>query len=453
MWLELVILITPQGSIQVALNRSTVPSPIQDSRFSRPCCSPVPIAHDLTSEHSRVAPNLKGVILERNMDPSIPRGLGTLLQHFAEEDIPFGAVTPPLFQNSLFTFDTYDQFYDAWANHPGGPPYHYSRVGNPTLDVVERKIAAMEHLDGAKVFSGGIAAITIGMLSLLQSGSHIVIVDTCYGVIPPFTAYMERFGISVTYVDGKDTQAVLDAVRPETALIYLESPGSIIFELQDLEAITRFAREKGIRTMIDNTYSTPVFQNPADMGVDLVLHSATKYMGGHSDITAGVLCGDAKFIDELVRKEMTIFGAALAPFPAWLLLRGLRTLKVRVKAHEASANAIADYLRTQPKVARVFHTSLADNPQRALFLKQMRGSTGLLSFEPTFQDLDKVKRFVDTLQMFRIGVSWGGFESLVVPLHHQPQHWPEPRFIIRLHVGLEDVEDLVADLKLAFGAV
>ncbi len=385
------------------------------------------------------------------MDASSPAGLGTLLQHFAEEDIPHGAVVPPIFQNSLFTFHTYDEFYNAWANHPAGPPYHYSRVGNPTLDIVERKIAAMEHLDGAKVFSGGVAAITIGLLSVLQTGAHLVIVDTCYGVIPAFTTYMERFGVAVTYVDGKDTQAVLDAVRPETALIYLESPGSILFELQDIEAITRFAKERGILTMIDNTYSTPVFQNPADMGVDLVLHSATKYMGGHSDITAGVLCGSAKFIDELVRKEMTIFGAALAPFPAWLLLRGLRSLRVRVKAHEAAANTVAEYLLRQPKVARVFHTSLPDNPQRALFLKQMRGSTGLLTFDPTFQELDEVKAFVDALQIFRIGVSWGGFESLVVPLHHQPQHWPEPRYLVRLHCGLEDVEDLIGDLRIAFG--
>ncbi|MCO5297633.1 MAG: PLP-dependent aspartate aminotransferase family protein [Fimbriimonadaceae bacterium] len=381
-----------------------------------------------------------------------PRRQSTLLQHFAEEEIPFGAVTPPLFQNSLFTFETVDAFVDAWANHPGGPPYHYSRLGNPTLDIVERKIAALEGTDGAKVFSGGIGAITLGMLSLVQTGAHMVVVDTCYGVIPTFTEYLERFGVSVTYVDGRSTEAILDAVRPDTALIYLESPGSIIFELQDIEAVCRFAKERGIKTLIDNTYSTPIFQSPAAMGIDIVVHSATKYLGGHSDITAGVLCGSAEFVEGLIRREMTIFGAALAPFPAWLLLRGLRTLKVRVQAHERSGNEVAKWLQGRPEVARVFHTSLPDNPQRDLFLKQMRGSTGLLSFEPKNQDPEAVKRFVDALEMFKIGVSWGGFESLVVPLNHQPKHWPEARHLVRLHCGLEDVEDLIEDLERAFEA-
>lgn len=379
-----------------------------------------------------------------------PRRPSTLLQHFAEEDIPFGAVTPPLFQNSLFTFDTVDAFVDASSNHPAGPPYHYSRLGNPTLDIVERKIAALEGTDGAKVFSGGIGAITMGLLSLVESGSHMVIVDTCYGVIPTFTDYLTRFGVQATFVDGRCLDSIFDAVRPETALIYLESPGSIIFELQDIEAVCRFAKERGITTLIDNTYSTPIFQNPVAMGVDIVVHSATKYLGGHSDLTAGVLCGSATFIDGLVRKEMTVFGSALAPFPAWLLLRGLRSLKVRVQAHERTANQVAEWLQTRPEVERIFHTSLHDNPQRALFLKQMRGSTGLLSFEPKNQDPEEVKRFVDALNVFKIGVSWGGFESLVVPLQHQPQHWPEPRYLVRLHCGLEDVEDLIEDLEQAF---
>lgn len=373
----------------------------------------------------------------------------TLIQHFAEDPIPFGAVTPPIFQNSLFTFETVDAFVDAWSNHPAGPPYHYSRLGNPTLDIVERKIAALEGTDGAKVFSGGIGAIAFAILSQVQSGSHMVIVDTCYGVIPTLTVYLARFGVDATYVDGKDTQAIFDAVRPETALIYLESPSSIVFELQDIEAVTRFARERGIVTLIDNTYATPVFQNPAHMGVDVVVHSATKYLGGHSDLTAGVVCGSASFIEDLVRQEMTIFGAALAPFAAWLLLRGLRSLKVRVQAHERSGNTVAEWLEARPEVDRVHHTALESSPQRALFLKQMRGSTGLLSFEPKNQDPDAVKRFVDALKLFKIGVSWGGFESLVVPLLHQPKHWPEPKTLVRLHCGLEDVEDLLEDLDQA----
>lgn len=381
--------------------------------------------------------------------PESPR-ISTLLQHFAEEPIPFGAATPPLFQNSLFTFDTYDEFYDAWMNHPAGPPYHYSRLGNPTTDIVERKIAALEGTDGAKLFSGGIGAISLAILAHVQSGSHMVIVDTCYGVIPTLTVYLARFGVHATYVNGRDTAAILDAVRPETALIYLESPSSIVFELQDIQAITTVAREKGIVTLLDNTYATPVFQSPVAMGVDVVAHSATKYMGGHSDLTAGALCGNAEFIDGLVRKEMMVFGSALDPFAAWLLLRGLRTLKVRIKAHEVSGNIVAKWLKARPEVERVYHASDPDHAQNALFRRQMRGSTGLLSFEPKNQDREYIKRFVDALQVFKIGVSWGGFESLVVPLHHQPLHWPEPRYIIRLHCGLEDVEDLVADLDSAF---
>ncbi|HZH99432.1 MAG TPA: aminotransferase class I/II-fold pyridoxal phosphate-dependent enzyme, partial [Fimbriimonadaceae bacterium] len=307
--------------------------------------------------------------------------LDTLLQHFGEEEKILGAVTPPIFQNSLFVFDEYEGFLETMLENPGGPPHHYSRFSNPTVEVVEKKIALLERAEECKVFGSGMAAISCAMLSCLQAGSHVVAVDTCYQPVRKFLdLYLPKFGVRVTYVDGTSTEELLDEIRPETSCIYLESPSSLVFRLQDLEAIARVAREKGITTICDNSYASPLYQNPLEFGIDLVVHSATKYLAGHSDITAGVVCGSAERIDGILRNELQFFGSIIAPFPAWLLLRGLRTLKRRLKQHELSGNRLAAWLRTRPEVERVHHVSFEDHPQRDLYLKQMRGSGGLLSF-------------------------------------------------------------------------
>lgn len=374
----------------------------------------------------------------------------TILSHFGEEEKIQGAVVPPIFQNSLFTFPNMQEFMDAGPKANREEAYVYSRVGNPTVTVAERKIARLECTESCRVFGSGMAAISSAVMSAVESGAHCVVVDTCYGPLRQFlTDYLPRFGVSTTFVDGADACELIDAIRPDTKLVYLESPGSLIFRLQDIEKIATYCREKGITTAIDNSYASPIFQQPAKLGIDMVVHSATKYLGGHSDITAGVVAGSAQRLEKMTGEEIALFGTLIAPFPSWLLTRGLRTLAIRMKRHEESGNAVAAFLEEHPKVQRVHHVGLASFPQRELFVKQMQGSTGLLSFEPKCQDRDKIYAFVEALDIFQIGVSWGGFESLSVPIEMHPIAWSDKRWIVRLFIGLESPRDLIADLDQA----
>ncbi|CAN5507162.1 bifunctional L-alanine/L-glutamate racemase [soil metagenome] len=383
------------------------------------------------------------------MSPLPPdAGLGTRLAHLGEEDRPNGAVVGPIFQNSLFTFDTVAELMDAMIREPNGPRHHYSRISNPTLEVAERKIADLEGAEACKVLGCGMAAITNAIFSTVQAGSHIILPDTAYYPARVFVdKYLGRFGITHTLVTGTCPDEIFDAIRPETSLIYLESPSSALFRMQDVPAITKVAREKGITTVIDNTYATPIFFNPLALGVDMVCHSATKYMGGHSDVTAGAVCASRERIERMVRDEIMLFGNVLHPFPAWLLTRGLRTLELRVKRHEATANEVAAWLEDQPEIARVHHISLPSYPQRDLYQKMFRGSGGLFSFEPKEQSKEKVYAFCDALTLFQRGISWGGHEALVVPLPVQPIDYSEPRWIVRLYCGLEEPRDLMGDLQ------
>lgn len=380
-------------------------------------------------------------------------GFDTLLAHFAEDKKIEGAVVPPIFQNSLFLFDETDALLNNMATNPSGPPHHYSRISNPTLDVAEQKIAKLEGVEACKVTGSGMAALTNAILSCVESGSHVVAVDTCYGPVKSLLSnYLANWGVTVTYVDGVCTDEVLDALKPETTMVYLESPSSILFRLQDVPAIAKETRARGISTVFDNTYNTPLHMNPASMGIDLVCHSATKYLGGHSDITAGAICGSRERIDGIIRREISLLGNVLAPFPAWLLTRGMRTLGVRVKRHEATANTLAAWLEDRPEIDRVHHIGLPSYPQRELYLRMLKGSTGLFSFEPKEQDEKRVKAFCDRLKLFGRGISWGGFESLVVPIHAKPIHYSEKRWVIRLFCGLENPEDLIRDIEQALPA-
>ncbi len=377
-------------------------------------------------------------------------GTSTKIIHFGEEEAIEGAIAPPIFQTSTFVFDDHDAFQRAMNEVPQGPPYHYSRLGNPSVNLAASKIAMLESTDDCLLTGTGMGASALAILANVKAGSHVIAVDTCYKPVRRFLSdYLPRIGVDVTYVEGIDPQEFINAARPETSAIYLESPSTFFFHLQELPPITAFARERGITTIIDNTYATPLFANPAAMGVDLVVHSATKYMGGHSDVTAGAICGTFETIDRIRRAELDFFGSILAPFPAWLLLRGLRTLPLRMQHHQRVGNEVACWLEANPSVEKVHHVGLASFAQRALFQKQMRGSSSLLSFEPAKQEVPTILAFVRALKLFRLGVSWGGHESLVVPLEQHPMGYEEPRQVVRLYCGLEDSNDLVADLESA----
>lgn len=377
-------------------------------------------------------------------------GLHTMLAHLGEEESPRGAVVPPIYQNSLFVFPTMEELLDAMSNRPGGPDHHYSRISNPSMEVVERKLAHLEGADDAKVFGCGMAAISAAIMSTVRSGAHVVTVDTAYGPVRSFLdQYLGRFGVTHTLVTGNSTEELLDAIRPETTTVYLESPSSMLFRMQDLEPITKVCRERGVTTIIDNTYNTPLHLQPHAWGVDLVCHSATKYLGGHSDITGGVVTGSAERMRKMHRNEVSYFGAALHPFPSWLMNRGIRTLALRVKRHEQTANAVASWLEAQPFVERVHHVGLESHPQRDLVHKYLKGTGGLFSFQPKVQDKHRVFAFCNALNLFQKGISWGGHESLVVALPVQPADYPAAKWTIRLYTGLEEPEDLIADLAAA----
>ncbi len=378
-------------------------------------------------------------------------GPSTLLQHLGEETRNLGSIAPPIFQSSNFAFETVDAYQGIANNYSGEPPYVYSRVANPTVDLAEKKIAALEGTERCRLTGSGMGAIALALMANLEKDSHIVSVDTCYGPVRDFLdEYIPKFGVTTTYVDGLCADEMIDAITPSTKILYLESPSTFVFRLQDLSAICRAAKEKGVVTMIDNTYSTPLFQNPAEFGVDFVLHSASKYMAGHSDIIAGAICASEERMLPILKYEINLFGCALAPFPAWLLTRGLRTLPIRMARHRETGNAVAAWLEASKAVDCVHHVGLPTFSQKHLFESQMRGSGGLLSFEPKDQDFEKIKVFTESLKLFTLGVSWGGFESLVVPLQVQPMGYSEKRHLIRLYTGLEDAKDLIADMKQAF---
>ncbi len=377
-------------------------------------------------------------------------GFNTDLAHFGEDEKHLGAVIPPIYSNTTFVFDTMEELHEALFNNPGGPPYHYSRVGNPSTDLLERKLAHFEGGEACKVFAAGMTAVAFAVMACVKAGDHIVSVDGIYGPAKSFlTEFLAKFGVACSIVDGRDTQAVLDACLPNTTLIYLESPTSNTFRLQDVPAICAFARSKGIKTIVDSTYNTPIHMKPLAVGADMVIQSLSKYYGGHANAMGGAVIGSFADIDSLTKNEIPMMGGLLPPFQAWLFTQGSRTLSLRLKQHEAAANKVAAWLEKQPEVRVVHHVGLESYAQRDVFLRTMSGSSGIFSFEPVTQDRAKVMAFCDRLKLFGRGIGWGAFESLVVAYELQPCDYESAAWFIRLYCGLEDGDDLIGDLALA----
>jgi cystathionine beta-lyase/cystathionine gamma-synthase len=359
-------------------------------------------------------------------------------------------VVGPIYQTSLFTFKTFEEMRQAFAGQHDG--YIYTRVGNPTAHDFERRIAALEGAQAARGFASGMGAISATVLSIVKSGDRIVAVRNCYGdAYRFFEKLLSRLDIRVDYVDGTDAEAV-EAALPGAKLLYLESPTSIVFDFQDIPRLAKAAKALGIVTMIDNSWATPLFQKPIAHGIDLVVHSASKYIGGHSDTVAGVVAGPAAMLARIGDLTHPFLGAKLSPLEAFLLTRGLRTLPFRIKRHMDSALMIAERLKQHGDVMKVYHPVYSNHPGRAT----LTGFTGLFTFEVS-ERID-VAKFSDALKYFRLGVSWGGHESLIVPVAASLAQTPgvnsfdrfgvSPR-AIRLHVGLEDPEILWDDLENA----
>lgn len=365
-----------------------------------------------------------------------------------------GAMAPPIYETSLFTFPSFDAVEAAFKAESGA--FIYSRGWNPTVRVAEEKIASLEGGEACKVFASGMAAISSSFLRFLQTGDHVVAVHDLYSVSHRFLHdFAPRYGISHTLVGGSDPEEIAAALRPTTKVLYLESPTSWTFHLQDLQACAALARRRGVTTIMDNSWATPIFQRPIDFGIDVVVHSASKYLAGHSDVVAGAVISTRKVIHEIFEHEHAILGGAIGPFEAWLLVRGLRTLPVRMPVHESGAMAVAQFLARHPRVRAVHYPGLETHPQRALARRQMSGASGLMSVELD-ADLAGVRAFTNALRLFAIGVSWGGYESLVMPLAatdtpRQGARRYSPA-LVRLHVGLEEPEALIADLDQALRA-
>jgi len=380
--------------------------------------------------------------------------LSFILNELGEErENYFNAVSPPIMQSSNFCFKDVAALRGAMNDEFESSLY--SRGQNPTLTILRKKLAALDGAEDALLFSSGISAISVPILSLLKSGDHIIAVDNLYSwTIKLFKDFLPKFGITTTFIDGTVFENFEQAATPQTRLIYLESPNTFCYALQDIRKVTGFAKSRGITTMIDNSYCSPLYQQPISMGVDLVAQSATKYIGGHSDVVAGVLTGSKAMLKKIFEHEFMNTGPALSPHSAWLLLRGLRTLPLRLQRSFESTRLITEWLASHPAVQEVIWPFSPKFNQADLVSQQMQGCGGLFSLTLKNSTFGKIEKFCNSLQHILLAVSWGGHESLVVPAiasfsedeysadndHHQ---------LIRMYIGLEDPQYLMADIKRA----
>ena len=375
-----------------------------------------------------------------------PEDIRTCIEDHPAREPGVEPMATPIVQTSLFAFPDYDSLIAA-----GAAEYRnnvYSRGQNPTVEVLERKLAALERGESCKAFGSGMAAVSSVILGLLDSGDHILFVNHTYGPTMQLAKQLERFGLEHTLLLDIEPDDVKAALRPNTKLVWLESPGTMMFRTLDLAAIADIAHSHGALTCIDNSWASPLFQKPITHGVDIVIHSATKYIGGHSDVVAGAVITTAERMRHIFYRSYLLLGGILHPFDSWLLLRGLRTMPVRMQQHHADAIRVAEFLRTRPEVAAVHHPAF-DAPSPTL-----TGFSGLFSFELKDAGFDEVRRFIDSLRRFRIGVSWGGVESLVIsPNRGNNLHYLDsqriPHGLIRMSIGLEGADALIDDVSAA----
>ena len=369
-----------------------------------------------------------------------------------DESNAYDAVVPPIVQTSLFTFPSYDDMVASYRGEKVRPIY--TRGLNPTVRAFEEMLAKLEGGEDALGFASGMAAISSSVLAFVNPGDRIVAVRHVYpDAFRLFGTIMKRMQVQVDYVDGRDEEAVAKAL-PGAKLFYMESPTSWVMEAHDVGALAAIARRHGVLSIIDNSWASPIFQRPLSLGVDLVVHSASKYLGGHSDVVAGVVTGSKELINAIRAETYPYLGGKLSPFDAWLLVRGMRTLPTRMKAHEASALEIAKRLQALDVVETVCHPALANRLPAGL-----KGTSGL--FSVIFREGVNIREFCNHLDLFKLGVSWGGHESLIVPGEVVLQQKAQPNSAhtfgidprsVRLHVGLEGTEALWRDIEGALAA-
>ncbi|MHB9129510.1 MAG: trans-sulfuration enzyme family protein [Armatimonadota bacterium] len=388
-----------------------------------------------------------------------PTGESTRAIHGGQEpDAAYGSVATPIYQTASFAFDSVEQAIARAVHLEEG--YSYSRLANPTTDALEKKLALLDGAEDCVTFASGMGAISALFLGLCGTGYHVVCADSIYGATHGLlTGPLQQWGLNITFVDVREPGNIARAIRPDTRLIYLESPSNPTLRLADLAAVAQLAHDRDIPVAIDNTFATSVNQQPIHFGIDLVVYSATKYISGHGDTLGGAVLGRSEHIRR-VRMAEVLFGATLSPLCAFLLLRGAQTLPLRVERHNTNALAVARWLEQQPQVRRTLYPGLPSHPQHGLACDQMRGFGGVVSFEVNGDDA--ARRLLDATTLCTMAASLGDVKTLIAqPISMSHRFLPKPAReaagitpdLIRLSVGLENVEDIIADLAQALEAI
>ena len=381
-----------------------------------------------------------------------------IINEFAEDrEDYFRAIAPPIMQTSNFAFKTVDELRKSFEDEYS--TWLYSRGLNPTVEILRKKLAALDGAEDCLVFNSGAAAIFAAVLANVKSGDHIVSVRGVYAwARKMFEVVLPRFGVTHTYIDGTDINNFAEATLPNTTLYYLESPNSWTFELQDLKAVAQLAKQHNIITICDNSFCTPIYQRPCELGIDLSLQSATKYIGGHSDVVAGVLSGSRAMMERIFNSEYLNIGSGIQPFNAWLLIRGLRTLPARLERITQTTQKVIEFLQQHPLVEKVIFPFNDDFPQVTLAKQQMEGACGLVTIIMKADKVEDIELFCNSLKHILMAVSWGGHESLIIPgcSGRKREDFDKSDIthrMLRLYAGLEEPGYIINDLNQAFAAL
>ena len=381
----------------------------------------------------------------------------TVEVHAGEPRDPYGSLIPPIYQTSTFYFDSTDDAVEACSDY--AESFAYSRITNPSLDYMEQKLAALEHGKGAVSYASGMGAVAGALVAALKCGDHVIFTKAKYSGTEDITSdWLPRFGIEHDSFQADHLEELEPLIKPNTKVIYVETPANPTMVLVDLAEVAKIAHRHGAKVFVDNTFATPYNTNPLDLGVDVVIHSLTKYIGGHGDLLGGaVISNDTEFLRQCRLGTLMHFGAVMAPFTAFLVCRGMKTLGVRMRQHNENALKIARWLEADPRIETVRYPFLESNPQYDIAKKQMRGGGGMISFDVK-GGLEAGKKFINSLKLCTLAVSLGDTETLVeqaAAMTHTmiPKEVREAAGItdgmIRMSVGLEDPDDIIADLNQA----
>lgn len=375
-------------------------------------------------------------------------------------DEQFGSLATPLYQTSTFIFDNAQQGANRFAGEEEG--FIYSRLGNPTTRQLEQRVAEMEGMEDAAATATGMGAVSGALLANLECGDHLIASKAVYGCSYALMAHqLTKWGIEVSFIDMTEPENIISAIKPNTKVIYLETPINPNLVVLDLAAIGKIAKQHDILSIVDNTFLTPVLQKPVEFGIDIVIHSATKYLNGHGDVVAGIICGTQEMIQHIKLTILKDVGATISPHDAWLIMRGIKTLPIRMERHCNNAQKIAEYLEQHPMVDQVFYPGLKSHQGHKFLGKQMNAAGGVIGFELK-GDLTQGAAFINRMKLFSIAVSLGDAESLIqhpASMTHSPYSQEErleagiSDTLIRISVGLENAQDLIADLEQSLSQI